>query len=257
MAIKIYLTENQLNAVVKKLVKEEEMKEGIFDGISNVFQGLKGVWRGEGYDFFRYLNQLKNLVGTMKKHGQAIEKLQDLKVKVTSSKMSGEKKGQIIQEIDKLILAFQKYSGELSRVDQEINDRLVGKTKPIFNKGNEDQTPKPHIKKNEEELIDKMTDTEKRELAKYGYYDEDDYEDIFLDSGTNISNKISITIGGKKMDIEDKTKTPEPKKPERKKPNPFNDDPGKEPEKPKSLGFESGNEQKKKRDQQGLTITPP
>ena len=61
MKRKIYLTESQMNLVVNRIIKENELQEGIFDSISNVYQGLKGFWRGEGYDFFKYLNSLKNM----------------------------------------------------------------------------------------------------------------------------------------------------------------------------------------------------
>ena len=59
----VYLTESDLYRISKRIIQEEkiEIEEGIFDGISNIYQGLKGVWRGEGYDFFRYLNTLKNI----------------------------------------------------------------------------------------------------------------------------------------------------------------------------------------------------
>ena len=44
----IRLTETELNNLVKRVIQEQEMEEGIFDPLVNAAQGLKGVWRGYG-----------------------------------------------------------------------------------------------------------------------------------------------------------------------------------------------------------------
>ena len=44
-------------------VKKEETTEGLSDVVS----GLKGAWRGEGYDYFKYLNQLKNSMSNLQR----------------------------------------------------------------------------------------------------------------------------------------------------------------------------------------------
>lgn len=207
----IYLTESDLYRITKRIIKEEELREGIFDGISNVFQGLKGVWRGEGYDFFRFMNQLKNTVGDLKKHSKSIDKLRNLKNKVTNSKMAPEKKAELIKEIDKLILAFDKYSEELNQVDQNVRNRLAGNTSHIpYMDTSKDDKRKHHskLKKDTEPSIDDLTSNEKKELENYGYYDEDDYNEILQKQDINqkIKNKVSVTIGGKTVDIEDKSR---------------------------------------------------
>lgn len=126
----IKLTEGDLFKIAKKIINEEkrEIEEGIFDGISDIYQGLKGVWRGEGYDFFRYLNQLKKITQDLKKldapNHKIMEKLKDLKNKVSNSKMPPEKKGQIIYEIDEALENFKKYSEHIDKVERLSNERL-------------------------------------------------------------------------------------------------------------------------------------
>ena len=130
MAIKIYITENQLNSVVKRLVNEEQIEEGIFDGISNLYQGLKGVWRGEGFDFFKYLNSLKGMAKELKRldapNVKIMTKLTDLKNKISASTMPQEKKGQLIFEIDKALKNFKEYSEHINNLDDIANQKLQG-----------------------------------------------------------------------------------------------------------------------------------
>ena len=130
MAIKIYITENQLNSVVKRLVNEEQIEEGIFDGISNLYQGLKGVWRGEGFDFFKYLNSLKGMAKELKRldapNVKIMTKLTDLKNKISASTMPQEKKGQLIFEIDKALKNFKEYSEHINNLEDIATQKLQG-----------------------------------------------------------------------------------------------------------------------------------
>lgn len=130
MKRKIYLTETQLNLVVNRIIKENELEEGIFDSISNVYQGVKGFWRGEGYDFFKYLNSLKNMAKDLRKLDQPnlkiMNKLTDLKNKITSSTMPQEKKGQLVFEIDKALKNFEEYSKHIEKLEDVASQRLQG-----------------------------------------------------------------------------------------------------------------------------------
>jgi hypothetical protein len=132
----IYLTEEDLYKISQRIIKESEIEEGIFDGISNMVQGLKGVWRGEGYDFFKYLNSLKNMAKELKKLDQPnikiMTKLTDLKNKITASKMPPEKKGQLISEIEKALEKFNQYSTHIDNIERVASERLKGDTAPIY-----------------------------------------------------------------------------------------------------------------------------
>jgi len=222
----IYLTESDLYKITKRVIVEEKLKEGIFDGISNVFQGLKGVWRGEGYDFFRFLNQLKNIVGDLKKHKTAIQKLEKLKDKVQNSKMPPDKKGELVNEIDRLINAFDLYTTQLEKSERHILDRLAGRSSAnmdnTLDKGKDKRRsgviidPLEKDKRRsgviinplEKDKFEHLSKNEKEELEKYGYYDDEDYEEIYSYPSINqsIKNKVKVTIGGKEYKIPDKNK---------------------------------------------------
>jgi len=126
----VYLTESDLYSIAERVLNENLIEEGIFDGITNMFQGLKGVWRGEGYDFFRYLNSLKNMVKELKKldkpNLKIMDKLTELKSKIATSKMPPEKKEQLIFEIDKALDNFNKYSEHIDNLERVADERLKG-----------------------------------------------------------------------------------------------------------------------------------
>jgi regulator of replication initiation timing len=126
----IYLTEQDLYKITQRVIEESEIEEGIFDGISNITQGLKGVWRGEGYDFFKYLNSLKMMVKDLKKldlpNKKIMTKLTDLKNKITTSKMPPEKRSQLISEIEKALEKFNEYSQHIDNIEMFTTKRLEG-----------------------------------------------------------------------------------------------------------------------------------
>ena len=104
MAKVIKLTESDLNRLVQRVIEEQEMEEGIFDPIVNTYQGLKGVWRGYGYDYFKYLSSLRQLTRKLKKldepNAKIMTQLKDLKNKVQGSKMPPDKKQNLETSID-------------------------------------------------------------------------------------------------------------------------------------------------------------
>jgi|688.fasta_scaffold1009090_1 hypothetical protein len=126
----VYLTENDLYRITNRVLNENIIEEGIFDGITNMFQGLKGVWRGEGYDFFWYLNSLKNMTKELKKLDQPnlkiMDKLTELKNKISVSKMPPEKKEQLIFEIDAALENFKEYSEHIDKLERVADERLKG-----------------------------------------------------------------------------------------------------------------------------------
>jgi HEPN domain-containing protein len=129
MAKVIKLTEADLENIVRKVIEEQETQEGIFDPLVNAAQGLKGVWRGEGYDYFKYLSSLRGLTRKLKKldapNVKIMTQLTDLKNKVTVSKMPAAKKQNLIDTIDKAIAHFNAYSGLINTIEQLASQKLT------------------------------------------------------------------------------------------------------------------------------------
>lgn len=124
----VRLTEYDLERIVIKVIQEQEMEEGIFDPIVDRYQGLKGVWRGEGYDYFKHLSSLRGLTRQLKKLDRPNIKIMDelltLKGKVSSSKMPPDKKQNLTDTIDKAIQHFNAYSTLINTIEQMASQRL-------------------------------------------------------------------------------------------------------------------------------------
>lgn len=124
----VKLTESDLERIVIKVIQEQEMEEGIFDPIVDRYQGLKGVWRGEGYDYFKHLSSLRGLTRQLKKLDRPNIKIMDelltLKGKVSSSKMPPDKKQNLTDTIDKAIQHFNAYSTLINTIEQMASQRL-------------------------------------------------------------------------------------------------------------------------------------
>ena len=68
MSNKIIITEKQLKYIMKHLT--QEIQE---NALSDVYYGMKGVFRGHGYDYFKYTNQVDNIANGMIKRTAGLD----------------------------------------------------------------------------------------------------------------------------------------------------------------------------------------
>lgn len=105
-------------------VKKEETTEGLSDVVS----GLKGAWRGEGYDYFKYLNQLKNSMSNLqrldKPNHKIMKELNSLKSKISVSKMPTEKKDNLTRAIDGALAHFNSYVNLVQQISNIAGQKL-------------------------------------------------------------------------------------------------------------------------------------
>ena len=123
----VFVTESQLKFLTEKL-HQRKLEEGVFDSIGNVMQGLKGVWRGEGYDYFKQVSALKNVAKRLKKldepNRDIMIELSGLKTKISSSKMPQNKKQNLVNAIDQAINHFQTYSNYIDAIERATSQKL-------------------------------------------------------------------------------------------------------------------------------------
>lgn len=127
-----------INMVKKLIISEEERKnileqhsetsEGIFTPVKAAYQGLKGVWRGEGYDYYKYLTELGDLTQELKKldnpNHKVMIKLNKLKNDITSSKMPQDKRDLLKDHIDKAISHFNTYERYVDAISRAVKTKL-------------------------------------------------------------------------------------------------------------------------------------
>ena len=105
-------------------IKKEEPTEGVSDMVS----GLKGVWRGEGYDYFKYLSTLKRYMNNLQKldkpNQKIMNELSSLKNKITASKMPPQKRDNLIRTIDSAIGHFNSYTNLVQQIGVLASQKL-------------------------------------------------------------------------------------------------------------------------------------
>lgn len=99
------------------------------EGISDVVSGLKGAWRGEGYDYFKYLNKLKSSMSNLKRldkpNHKIMNELVGLKNKIAQSKMPNDKKNNLTKAIDSAIGHFNSYVALIQQIDTIASQKLA------------------------------------------------------------------------------------------------------------------------------------
>lgn len=124
----VKLTEKDIEKIIFKVIKEQENNENIIDSIKNSYQGLKGVWRGEGYDYYKYLSSIGGLTRKLKKldipNVKIISQLKDLKNKINSSKMPQDKKNRLMNAIDLAENHFNAYTNAINTIENTITQKL-------------------------------------------------------------------------------------------------------------------------------------
>jgi UTP-glucose-1-phosphate uridylyltransferase len=123
----IKLTESELVKIVNKVILEQKVDEGIFDGIKNAYRGLKGMKRGFGTDYFQNMSRLENLIKKLKNldvpNEKVMNELEKLKTKVSGLGMPQSRKDALIALIDNSLYHFKKYSN--------VNDQILTQIKTL------------------------------------------------------------------------------------------------------------------------------
>jgi hypothetical protein len=121
MKTSVKITEKQLQKLVNEMNEPKEVNEDLFGGIKDLYQGVKGFARGEGYSYFKYLSNLQRLMSKLKKLDTPNHKimldLNTLKNNINSSKMPGQKKLDLIGHIDDAINYFNYYVQEIDKIE--------------------------------------------------------------------------------------------------------------------------------------------
>ena len=95
----------------------EEIQE---NALSDVYYGMKGVFRGYGYDYFKYTNQVDNIANGMIKRTAGLDnqiiKLSKISQVVGQSKIPQNLKDELRNEINNMSTAFSQYQQSLQNL---------------------------------------------------------------------------------------------------------------------------------------------
>lgn len=125
----VKLTESDLENIVKKVIKEQETQEGVFDPVVDTYQGIKGAFKGEGYDYFKYLSSLRGLTKKLKQadipNKKLMNSLLDLRLKVEHSRIPFEKKNDLKSAIDSAMGHFEAYSNLVDTIEKLVSQKTT------------------------------------------------------------------------------------------------------------------------------------
>jgi len=122
----IIITEEQL----KKLNLTEDNLLGDITNlrVDNVAKGLKGMWRGDGYEYFSYLNSMKKILSKLNKidepNKKVLDELDRLKMKLYKSKMNQTKKTAIVNAINSAQRHFTDYRNQVKNILNKLETKL-------------------------------------------------------------------------------------------------------------------------------------
>lgn len=126
MKITRNLNEQDIDRIVNRVLNEDLGDP--LSGLRGFASGLKGVWRGEGYDYYKNLSILLGLTKRLQSKAKGTDYLYNqlslLKNKVSSSKMTDDRKEKINSAIDLIINNIDELKGSLDNVINAANTRL-------------------------------------------------------------------------------------------------------------------------------------
>jgi len=144
---KVYLTESELRGVINNTISEASFfKDGTnpLSRVGNMFGGLKGVYRGEGYEYGKSLTSLGRFLRKLKKldkpNTEIIGYLDILSQKIDNSRMSQDKKTALKYLIDSVKTEFTEYQTELDNVINKISGNNITQS---TNSSQSNQQPNP------------------------------------------------------------------------------------------------------------------
>lgn len=144
---KVYLTESELRGVINNTISETFFTGGTnpLSWVGNMLGGLKGVYRGDGYEYGKSLTSLGRFLRKLKKldkpNTEIIRYLDILSQKIDNSRMSQDKKIALKGLISSVTKEFNEYQAELENVINQISSNNI--TQPTNNQQPNQTPPTP------------------------------------------------------------------------------------------------------------------
>lgn len=120
----IQINENQLESLINNVI-EEDIKDDLKKlKFGNIAKGIKGMYRGKGYEFYSYQNELLKIVKEIKKldlpNQKQFKKLKLLQDKISNSGMELTKKQELNAMINDAETKFVDYQDIINDIETKI-----------------------------------------------------------------------------------------------------------------------------------------
>lgn len=161
------LKENDLDRLAR-LISEEKMEEKELDEIftgtkaEDLYQGVRGLFKGEGFGYFKYLSKIKNrsakVVTEIEDIEKFMEELKELKPKVEKLSIAPEKKMRLVKLLDYVINKwepfFPSYSTAIKEINRLTSEKLTGQRLDVIPGSKKAQIGKDLMKDKDKDLDD-------------------------------------------------------------------------------------------------------
>ena len=120
----IQINENQLESLINTVI-EEDIKDDLKKlKFGNIAKGIKGMYRGKGYEFYSYQNEILKIVKEIKKldlpNQKQFKKLKSLQDKIFNSGMELTKKQELNAMINDAETKFVDYQDIINDIETKI-----------------------------------------------------------------------------------------------------------------------------------------
>jgi hypothetical protein len=116
------LTEKDLNRIVKKVVSEN--KKETSEGLKDTWTGVKGFFRGHGYNYSKNLSKLYNILEDISYSDSYLEKIklkcEQIVDDAANAKMPDEKSEHILNIANNIISTIESYDDKMDKISDDI-----------------------------------------------------------------------------------------------------------------------------------------
>jgi len=162
---KVYLTESELRLLIENTISEASFfNDGTnpLSRVGNMLGGLRGMYRGEGYEYGKSLVSLGRFLRKLKKldkpNTEIIRYLGILSQKIDKGQIPQDKKNALKDLIDSVKTKFNEYQAEIDYVINQISSNNI--TQPTNNQQpNQQPNPQPNPQPNRWYYLDDYGNT--------------------------------------------------------------------------------------------------
>lgn len=139
----IKLTESDIRRIVERVNNESDLGEGFVGDLAsdigrlrfgNIAKGVKGLWKGEGYNYYRQLNILSRAVKKSKRYEMAYsDVMKDLKyaqVDISESDIPEDKKNELLGHLSRAISSYDSYKSSIASLGSIVDRKFSEESKP-------------------------------------------------------------------------------------------------------------------------------
>lgn len=120
------LTEQDINRIIKKVVKEDYSETN--EGLKDTWSGVKGFFRGQGYNYTKNLSKLSGILNDISYSDDYLNKIKSKCEKIVDdsmrAKIPDEKSDHILQIVNDIITTINSYDEKMDIISDDIRKIL-------------------------------------------------------------------------------------------------------------------------------------